>query len=252
MHSAKNVDSNKLAIIGTMAGASGILFAVKNLNVDAIVSLDGSYEQLQNNLDKMPYYEPLRLRAPLLHFSNKHYDPIAQHPFFEKLQSSSVTQVQFLQLEHPDLYGQRMASFSASPIHQEGYETMAAITLQYLNNYVKKMPSSAGELSKLLTATNAFISVKQKPASIVAPFEEEFSEMILLDGVEKSVLLYRSIKERNPDYRPFTEQLISTAWTLYNRGMQREAIKVVELVMEGYPTSTWAQGTLETMKKKAP
>lgn len=157
--SFKNVAPDKLAIIGTGAGASGMLWTMKNMNVDAIVSVDGEYSDL---LKSSPYYNPARFSAPLLHFANKRYDPFTGNTVMNELRFSDITSIQ-LQLEHPDLYGQRMMSFSAQAEHQRGYELMCKGTLAFLHQHVKNL-ADATTLTSLFPGNDPLYAVVRQAA----------------------------------------------------------------------------------------
>ncbi|HVS81439.1 MAG TPA: dienelactone hydrolase family protein [Pyrinomonadaceae bacterium] len=65
-----NVDPNKLGLIGfDLGGMSALLLQMRNGDVDAVVSLDSgiAFEHNTKLLKQSPYYNPSRLRVPLLH-----------------------------------------------------------------------------------------------------------------------------------------------------------------------------------------
>lgn len=239
-----NADTEKLAIIGTMAGASGIAFAVKNMNVDAIVSIDGSYREIQEALPKLPYFHSSRFRTPLLHFTNKNYNPLKEHEFLNNLKSANITQVQFTKLEHPDLYSQRAMNLTANKDQKTAYEQMCNMSLLFLDAHLNKNLQSGERLQRMLSGTDTLFLVTEKPIVLVTPVAEEFEQVILQKGIDAATELYRRGKLAYPDYAPFTENLVFLSSRLFKQGKKEEAIKITELVIEAFPGSAWAKRSL--------
>ncbi|MEQ6121849.1 CocE/NonD family hydrolase [Reichenbachiella sp. MALMAid0571] len=150
-------DQNKIATIGfSYGGLSNVLAKMRDDNIRAIVSLDGSIKYQYKTLKKSPFHNIEKVNVPFIHFSQKEIphevlieDKIdsalnTEFEFYDNLKYSEAYHFQFHNLTHSYfstlgvLFQTRDKRQDKSDVEiMESYRWMSIYTLNFLNAYLK-------------------------------------------------------------------------------------------------------------------
>ncbi len=150
-------DQYKIATMGySFGGLSNVLAQMRNNNIRAIISLDGSIKYQYETLKKSPFNNIEKVNVPFIHFSQKEIpkevlieDKIdsllnTEFKFYDNLKYSDAYHFQFHNLTHSYfstlgvLFQTRDKRQDKSDVKiMESYKWMSIYTLKFLNAYLK-------------------------------------------------------------------------------------------------------------------
>jgi len=187
MRTYPNVDYSKIAIVGySWSGLANVICAMRNTNINAIVSLDGSIVMAnrQNLLKILPYYNPNSFDIPVMLFYAGLYGEKSPHDFsfYNSLKYSDAYLIQLKHLRHwhfgsNNIFLYMDTSFDKYAEGKKkvkiGYATMCKYTLNFLNAYLKKdnnaftFLNNTIESNKIPSGTITIKSKKSKSKPLV-------------------------------------------------------------------------------------
>ncbi|MEC7770717.1 MAG: prolyl oligopeptidase family serine peptidase [Bacteroidota bacterium] len=211
----KNIDSEKVALMGfSFGGLANAITVMKNENISAVVSLDGTERYNYPVLEKSPYFDLDKFTVPYIHFAQKEIpksvlisDKIPEElnykfQLYDSLKYSNAYRYRFHDLTHSyfSSFGVLFANRDKRQDKSDdrimtSYRLLSEHTLEFLNAILKKEKTASD-----------FIQNK--------PIENGFSD----------ALISKKMKQANPrefDYKDFNDLALSQDYQdlipLYNR-----------------------------------
>jgi hypothetical protein len=146
MREYPSVDIRRIGAVGFSLGScSALILAMRNIDLDAVVSLDGSigFKDRITLVKESPFYNPVNVRIPFLHLNvmgNKRNDLV----IIDSMRSSLRTIIGIKGIGHMNFTSIGMVAGiipgflrSIEPNAKLGYETICRYTCYFLNAYIK-------------------------------------------------------------------------------------------------------------------
>lgn len=208
---------DQIATMGfSFGGLSNVLSQVRNDDIKAIVSLDGSIKYQYGTLKKSPFFNSAKVDVPFIHMAQKaipeqvlkedNINPEldTKFEFYDSISNSSAYQLKFRNLTHAYfstlgvLFQQRdpRQDKSDSAI-MESYKLVSIYTLNFLNAFLK---SDADALRFIENNYSESLLVTQKskePQGQKISFQD-FNELAAKQNYQDLEDLYQSILNKNP------------------------------------------------------
>jgi len=255
------VDSEKIATMGfSFGGLSNVLAQMRNDDIKAIVSLDGSIRYNYKTLKTSPFSDITKVDVPFIHMAQKEIpeavlktdkiDPElnTEFEFYDSLVHSNAYKLKFHDLTHSN-FSSFGILFRPRDKRQDksdkkilaSYKLVSNYTLHFLNAYVKEdsnslqflenTPKQNGISSELLSKT--FKKALPKPFTF-----QDFNDLAAKQQYKNLESLYQKVLEKHPN-------LELAEWKLNNLGLQltfnpktsSQGILVFKLAVYIYPTS---------------
>ena len=246
-----NVDGNKIATIGMSFGAISTLgLQSRNSDVDALISLDGGIGSPFGAavVQRTPYHTLSRISAPLLHLYGSNVAGTDLN-FLNSLKYSRRYFIAFPGMRHADFTNQGMLEHFIPSTRdrpqgdsKQGFEWVCRYALRFLNAYLKIDNSSLVFLENAPDVNgvpNGILTAETKRGLPLPPTPQELQSMIEKTGIGSVVALYSELKKA--DRQPLPQQTLSdVARWLVERNELQSAKEIVDLRLDSYPTSAWA------------
>ena len=246
------VDAGRLGVIGVnFDGMAALVFEMRNMRADAIVSLDG-YEAKAGNVATLrgtPFFDPARLRAPYLLFVQDERDPppalAHDKTIWNALRYATRYWYVLRDFNHVRLISDVGNASSQSPEQAAGHVFILGTMRLALDAYVKRDREAIAALAKR-QLDNGLPSTLLKTADRAtalppAPTAEEFEQLVMSGSIDRAANVYRESKAANPDLRLFDESTIGLyAFRYGQRKLVKEALAVRKLAAEAFPESAMA------------
>ena len=261
IHTYPNADLDRIATIGfSFGGLSNVLSQMRNENIKAIVSLDGSIKYQYEKLKKSPFFDLNRVNVPFIHFSQKdipeeileadEIDPAlnTNFEFYDSLTFSDAYQLKFHNLTHSYfstlgvLFEKRDPRQDKSdPEIMKSYKWVAVYTLKFLDAYLKN-DSDALEFIKNQPVENGIkkelISSKYKEGKELPFSFQDFNELAKKQDYENLRPLYDSLKSLHASLKLPEGDLNTLGLQLtFNPKTSQQGINVLLLATSIYPGS---------------
>lgn len=252
IHSFPNADASKIGVCGfSIGGLSNVILALRNMHIDAVVSLDGSIAS-QGYLGLMQdqyYFDPTRMRAAFCQISKNKNNPAANpSTFLDQIQFADTHLFRFADLDHQDFNAFSIFFNYLFKNNEEGtkaieaYPKQCRLTLEFFNAYLKKKEQSLAFL-KASPTENGWeedeISKQYKQGKKVPPTKVQFLDIIRQEGAEKASRVFEEVQEQTPEHAIFEKLEWRVLLGLGNEYMENdqleEAIKILELNLKVYP-----------------
>lgn len=217
----QNADFNRIAALGfSFGGMANMLVQMRNKNIKAVISLDGSERYQYTTLKKSPFFNLEKMDIPYIHLAQKdipeqvlkedNLNAELNHKFelYDSIFNSDAFQLKFHNLTHSHfstlgvLFEPRDERQDKSDSEiMESYRLVSAYTLNFLNAFLKddmkavhfleNEPWDNGVEKGLMT--RQFKKKKNLPMSF-----QDFNELAAIQKYENLNELYTSILEKNP------------------------------------------------------
>lgn len=178
-------DVNNAAMIGMIAQI-GMSLQMRDMPLKAIACLDCNLNYQQ--LSELPYFDPRKVRIPLLELVNSEYNDPQAGSFLDSLPYATRYIGRFQGMRHADFYPFQNVAHPELAGRYENYEKNARFALQFLDAYVKNMV----DVRLLLAASpgkNEFapgnLSMRVEAAHSPMPTESEFLNWLRYGEMEK-------------------------------------------------------------------
>ena len=249
-----NADFGRIGVVGlNFDGMAALLFQMRNMVADAIVSLDG-WEGKQfsiQNVQNSPYYDPLKMRVPYLLFLQDE-QPAQPNPgltldytIFDALKYAERSAFVVNGINHFYYVGNPAGAGMVPPDKQAGVGFIHQTLLHFLDLHVKQ--AAAAPTIQAAAGTSALLRAEKRVKAFKAvPFEAEFERIVMEEqDVAKATRIFRAAKLENPEIVLFSENTIN----LFAFRFQRQNKPEIELALrrlhaEAYPQSTFAVNRL--------
>ncbi|WP_299444207.1 prolyl oligopeptidase family serine peptidase [uncultured Aquimarina sp.] len=216
-----NADTNQIALMGfSFGGLSNIQVQMRNTNIKAIVSLDGTERYQYALLKKSPFFNIKKMNVPYIHMAQKDIpekvlkeDNInselnTQFKLYDSLSKSKAYRLKFKNLTHSYfstlgvLFEKRDKRQDKSDSEiMESYKWASVYTLNFLDAFLKNNTSALQFMNNTPLDNgikNALLlqSTKQ-PEKDVFTFQD-FNELASNKNYENLLSLYKATKKKHP------------------------------------------------------
>ena len=261
------VSQDKLGVVGTdMGGMAGLLLTMRNRDVDAFVSLPSGilFEHPSGLPRSAPGYDPLALRVPWLHITPARAatpPPGSNAPsLFETAAYSERYLLVTPNMGHTDLTidgliegrSPMMGMYAqATPTGSEGQRAFRPYVLNFLEAFLT--PDADGRADSLAFLSRApaesipgwKMTLEHRPAAQASITYDEFVEAVVAGRGDEAISRLRSEAAVEPNHILLSQESLQrlSLILLFTWGLGKEAIPVIDLLMERYPSPA-AQGLL--------
>ncbi len=257
----KNVDEDAIATMGfSFGGMSNVLSQIRNGNIKANISLDGSVRYQYPLLRNSPYFAVDKVDVPFIHMAQKQIpeqvlkedkiDPSLNKDFefYDKLTKSEAYSLRFNSLSHA-YFSSLGILFEPRDIRQDSpdaeimvaYKWLSEYTLKFLEAYLKEDKEARAFLETAPEKNGVpaeLISIRfKKPTANKTSFED-FNDMAAGFGYKGMLQLYDSIKKDEADFRLEEAKLNTLGLQLVlDPRTSTYGIAILELAVALYPES---------------
>jgi hypothetical protein len=248
------VDMSKIGVFGDgFGGLASLLFPMRNSDVDAALSLNGSFLD-STRLDftmECPYFGYENLTVPLM---NIYSDETGQLnlSIIDSLRYSERTNIALKKSPQSVFQNYHLLASllpdradSVSPDEKEGYKLICQYTYNYFNAYLNLDGTSKEFLANPPEDNGiapGILTKNRLEAQEIPPTQAEFVEIIRQQGVSQAVEIYDKFNKLDPDLVLFTENTFNAlGYQFLQAGEIDNALTIFKLNTEKYPNScnTW-------------
>ncbi|SNR63069.1 Alpha/beta hydrolase family protein [Maribacter sedimenticola] len=257
----ENIDVDRIALMGfSFGGLSNVITVMKNKNVSAIVSLDGTERYNYAILEKSPFFNLEKFSVPYIHFAQKEIpeevlnsDKIPaelnyKFQLYDSLKYSEAYSFRFHDLSHSyfSSFGVLFANRDQRQDKSDdkimvSYKLMSEHTLQFLNAVLKN-EKNAKEYIENSPVKNGFseslFSKKMKQA-VTKEFDyKDFNDLALDQGYQNLIPLYKRTIAIHPNLELQEGMLNTLGLRLsFNPKKLEQGVNVFLLALYIYPKS---------------
>ncbi len=242
-----NVNVNKFGVVGCGSGGlAALLLQMRNSDIDAMASFDGSYIS-EDNLEQArrnPYYDVQRMTSPLAQIYSGEIESV-DFSLVDSFEYSQRYSVKFSRLNHLDLtsYGKSSSMIlrgETQPQETDGahYDELCFYVFNFLNAHLNDDNESRRFLEDFDEKKG--IEYRFQPAGEVPPTPAQFMGIIREDSVEKAFEIYEKFKDSGRVF--FTEAVFNAiGYQFLQMGNFDDAIRIFKMNSDAYPLSanTW-------------
>lgn len=212
-----NADRDQVATMGfSFGGLSNVLLQMRNRNIKAIVSLDGSVKYQFATLQKDPFFNIDNVDVPFIHMAQKdipeqvmeedHIDPTLNHTFqlYDSLKYSKAYRLKVNNFTHSCfstlgvLFEPRdKRQDKSDSLIMQSYHWVSVYTLNFLNAFLKSDPDALQFLSKNTLPGVIVIEQTREPEAKAISFED-FNELASARNYNNLEGLYDSALKKDP------------------------------------------------------
>ncbi len=261
IHKYENIDLNKIALMGfSFGGLSNAITVMKNQNISALVSLDGTERYNYPVIEKSPYFDLDRFDIPYIHFAQKDIpeevltsDKIPaelnyKFQLYDSLKYSNAYSYKFHDLTHSyfSSFGVLFANRDKRQDKSDdkimtSYQLLSEHTLQFLNATLKNE-----ENAKVFIENNPdengfsenLISKKMKNTLETEFNYKDFNDLALNQDYQDLIPLYQKVIVKYPRLQLNEGMLNYLGLRLsFNPEKTQEGINVFLLALHIYPKS---------------
>ncbi|MEM9885855.1 MAG: alpha/beta hydrolase [Bacteroidota bacterium] len=231
--SYENIDSEKVALLGfSFGGLANAITVLKNKNISAIVSLDGTERYNYSVLEKSPYFNLDKFTIPYIHFAQKEIpeevlatDKIQEElnykfQLYDSLRYSNIYSYRFHDLTHPyfSSFGVLFANRDKRQDKSDdkimlSYNWLCQHTLQFLNAMLKNEKNASDFIEN-------------------SPVENGFSETLISKQTKKTI-------EKDFTYKDFNDLAFKQDY--------QDLIPLYTKTISDYPNLELQEGMLNTL-----
>ena len=257
----EHIDSNKIALMGfSFGGISNALTVMKNTNIKALVSLDGTERYNYPVLEKSLYFDLKKINIPYIHFAQKNIpeEVLISEKILEELNYKfqlydSLTYSNAYSYKFNDLTHSYFSSFGvlfanrdkrqdkSDAAIMQSYRLLSEHTLKFLKAFLKddeKAKEFIENSPKENGLSENLISKKMKK-----PLEKEFdykdfNDLAIHQNYQDLIPLYQKIKKKHPKLH-LQEGMLNTLGLRFSFNPRKieQGIHVFFLALHIYPNS---------------
>ncbi|WP_298903822.1 prolyl oligopeptidase family serine peptidase [uncultured Psychroserpens sp.] len=261
IHKYENIDLDRVALMGfSFGGLSNAITAMKNKNISAIVSLDGTERYNYGVLEKSPYFNLNKVTIPYIHFAQKEIpedvltsDKIPaelnyKFQLYDSLQYSNAYSYRFHDLTHSyfSSFGVLFANRDKRQDKSDAkimasYNLLCEHTLQFLNATLKN-EKKAGDFIENKPNDNGFsealISKKMKQANRKEFDYKDFNDLAFSQDYQDLIPLHKRTIAKHPELELQESMLNTLGLQLsFNPKKIEQGVNVLLLALHLYPKS---------------
>ncbi|WP_148270228.1 hypothetical protein [Haliscomenobacter hydrossis] len=250
------VDGLRVGILGVnFDGMSALLYQMKNMQADAVVSLDGWEGKAGSKsvLFASPFFDANKMRVPYFTVQQDEKDP---PPYLQPDQSVFDTFLYsdryygVLQgMNHAYLIANLALIPDLAPDKRKAYHFIFSSIGQFFEAYLKKS-STALAFIQQSALENGYpegihkVELK-KQAFPAVPSPEEFEKIVMSGEMDKAMHILQEGKKNNPGLSLFDLQTLNLYAFRFTQRQQPETVRAIwQLGVEAFPNSAWAMEKL--------
>ncbi|MEL6974719.1 MAG: tetratricopeptide repeat protein [Bacteroidota bacterium] len=255
------VDFDKVGAMGfSFGGMSTMNAKMRNANIKALVSLDGTERYVYETLEKSPYFNLGNIDVPYIHLSQKeipkqvleedNIDPELNTKFdlYDSITKSKVYRLKMHHLSHSYfstlgvLFQTRDTRKDKSDAEiMKSYQWLSQYALRFFNAYLKQDKSALNFLENTPEANGVaegIIGKMQKEPEPRALTFQDFNEMAAKQDYEDLIPLFQTLQKEHPSLS-FREIRLNNLGLklMFHPGKTEQSIKVFLLAIHLYPES---------------
>lgn len=241
------VNPNRVGTVGmSWGGMSNVLFAQRNHNVDAVVTLDGAISMVEEVklIEAVPGYSHKSFNKAYLQLmqdENSKQFRERNLVFFDELTYSDAYMFQFADVLHESFASEiaRKRNLSEKSETKVAYvEEFSRMLDIYVVKFLDAYLNDDGEAIQWLQAKavldnapgNMIVRAEHKPAVFEPPSSDEFVQFLEDNGVDEATRLFRKCRETEPDIVLFRDWQIGPLYMEAMRTGQYEgAVAICDL-----------------------
>ncbi|MEL7121619.1 MAG: alpha/beta hydrolase [Bacteroidota bacterium] len=255
-------DRENMAIIAfSFGGLSNMILQMRNENIKAIVSLDGTERYRYGLLEKSPYFNLDRIDVPYIHMAQKNIpdnvlkedkmdaDINSTFDLYDKLTRSQVYKLKFNKLTHLYFSSMGVLFQNRDPRQDksdaeimESYKWVSNYTLNFLNAFLKKEADALKFMENdpiQNGATKGLISKTSKQAEKRAFNVRDFNDLARAQNYEDLLTLYEATMKKHPSLEIPEGALNGIGLQLvFNPKTSKQGIDVFLFATKLYPNSS--------------
>jgi len=256
-----NADRDEMATMGfSFGGLSNVLSQMRNENIKAIVSLDGSIKYQYSTLKKSPFFNIKKVDVPFIHMAQKDIpeevlrddgiDSTLNHhfEFYDSLVYSKAYRLKFHNLTHSYfsslgiLFQERDKRQDKSDLEiMESYKWVSIYTSKFLDAFLKKEPNGLDFLENTPAKNGIKKGLitwnKKEPKDELFTFQD-FNEVAAKQDYRNLFGLYDLTLKENPSLKLPEGYLNNLGLQLvFNPETSKQGINVFLLATKIYPNS---------------
>lgn len=256
---AANLD--KIAVMGhSLGGLAGMLAQVKNDQIKAAVSLDGSERYNPDLLKESAFFEMDKVNIPYLHMAQKaipeeflisdQIDPSLNTNFllFDELTQSEAFKMRFHHLRHAQFTTMGVLFDNRDPRQDksdaeiiQSHQLLAKYSLNFLDSYLKNNSEASAFLQDEVSDNGIdsnLISIERKSAPETSFTFADFNMLARAQEYQDLSELYSSVKTTYPELEIPEGNLNTIGLQLiFNPKTSAQAIRVFNFAATLYPNS---------------
>ncbi len=257
MRNFPSVDSEKIGAFGFSWGSIyTIMLALRNSNIDAVASLDGTigYGRRLEFISSLPGYDPRKMRASYLYLSSLPPEGIKDphdHRFYNDCIYSDAYLIQFPEVHHVYFCSYYLKTYDIMSVEwkegddperiAEGFKTSCRYLLNFFNAYLNGDEKGIRYLHNNPVENGikeGLIFVKRRKGLKPPPTQSDFFKILEERGTEEAGRIYREARQIDPSVIIFYEnEMDSLGHQFLEAGNIQNAMVVFELNAEAYPKS---------------
>lgn len=261
IHNYKNIDSEKVALMGfSFGGLSNAITVMKNTNISAVVSLDGAERYNYPVLEKSPFFNLDKFSIPYIHFAQKEIpkevltaDKIPEElnykfQLYDSLKYSSIHRYRFHDLTHSyfSSFGVLFANRDKRQDKSDekimaSYNLLCQLTLQFLNATLKNEKKAIDFIENKPFANGLYDSIisKQTKKAIEKDFTyKDFNDLAHKQDYKDLIPLYKRTIAEYPHLELQEGMLNIFGLRLsFNPAKKEQGYNVLFLALHLYPKS---------------
>lgn len=243
-------DPQRIGVLGSnFDGMSALLFQMKNMQADAVVSLDGweGKAGTQESLFQSPFFDANKMRVPYLTFLQDEKNP----PPYLQLSQKVLDTLRYADRYYAVLQGMNHACLIGNlgvipdlPAEKrQAYQFLYSRIGQFFDAYVKKSPEALQLLGKKaaeMAYPDGLLKVElQQKALPPVPTPEEFESIVMSGDLEKATRIFVSGKQLNPTLQLFDFQTLNLFSFRFGQQQKKEQVLAIwKLGAIAFPNST--------------
>ena len=252
------VSPDKLGVIGVdMGGMAGLVLTMRNRDVDAFVGMPAGilFEHPSGLPRSAPGYDPLALRVPWLQIMPA---PAAKPPagsstpsLFDTAAYSERYLLLTPAMDHTDITidgliegrSRIVGVPQATPTGSEGQKAIRPYVLEFLTAFLGPEADSRAKglafLSRAPEDAGWKMTLEHRPAAPASMTYEQFVEAVVAGRASEAIARLRSEAAVEPNHVMLSQESLQrlSLMLLFTWGRPKEAIPVIELMIERYPAA---------------
>lgn len=253
------VDRQRTGAVGySMGGQSVVYLAMRNFNIDAIVSLDGSMtaSDYMDAQKTAPGFQFDTLRTPMMFMGQTATVP-QDFSFFDRIRYANVWDLRFQHLDHHSFSaqsilmdlctGSRLSTENLARI-STGYETICRYTLRFFTAFLRNNMDAVNTLivpqeGNRITTDQFVLTFREGSKRL--PGSDEFLELVNNHRLDEAVAMFQQAWGIDPGYKLFLEEkVVGRAQYHMREKKYAEAMELLKMATLAYPDSWYAFHTL--------
>lgn len=250
------VDGQRVGILGVnFDGMAALLYQMKNMQADAVVSLDGWEGKAgsKSALFASPFFDANKMRVPYFTVQQDEKDPPSylqpDQTIFDTFLYADRYYSILQGMNHAYLIANLAVIPDLSLDKRKSYHFLFSSIGQFFEAYLKKSSTALAFIQKA-ALENGYPEVihkvvLKKKAFPAVPSPDEFEKIVMSGEIDKAMHILQEGKKNNPGLSLFDLQTLNLYAFRFTQRKQPETVRAIwQLGVEAFPNSAWAMEKL--------